>query len=413
MNGSGQNIAIVGGGIAGLALALGLHARGISCRVYEAAPDLKELGVGITLLPHAVRELTLLGLADETASLGIENAESAFYNRFGQRIYAEPRGKAAGYPVAEYGVHRGRLHMMLYAAVRNRLGSDAVKTGYRCVGTVQTGDKVSLQFTDFSGNALAPESADAVIACDGVNSRVRAQFYPDETMSYTGINTWRGTTRMKPILDGRTYLRIGSIHTGKMVIYPIVDDIDGGGDQLINWVAEIESEKAVPNDWNRTTSVDAVLPLFQDWVFDFLDVPAMIRGAEAVFEYPMVDKDPIERWTFGRVTFAGDAAHPMYPRGSNGSAQALIDVRTLADHIATKPIEEALSAYQADRLETTAKIVRTNRTNPPDIINVKVDELTGGKPFQNLDDHISQDELRALSDAYKQTAGFGLKDVAI
>lgn len=405
-------IAIVGGGIAGLALALNLHARGIPARVFEGVPELHELGVGITLLPHAVRELNALGLGQEAANLGVENTRSAFYNRFGQHIFAEPRGIAAGYPFPEYGVHRGQLHMMLYQAVLDRIGADAVAVDHRCVGVTQTEGKVTLKFVDSTGTARTDVTASAVIACDGVNSAVRAQFYPGEQVRYTGINTWRGTTRMRPILDGRTYLRVGSLRTGKMVIYPIVDDMDGSGDQLMNWVAEIESDRSTPNDWNRTTKAANVLPLFADWHFDWLDVPTMIERAETIFEYPMVDKDPVDRWTFDNVTFAGDAAHPMYPRGSNGSAQALIDVRTLADCLTAAPLPDALLAYEILRRETTAAIVQMNRSNPPDIINIRVEELTGDKPFDDLSKFITQEQLRSMSDDYKRVAGFGLADVA-
>jgi 2-polyprenyl-6-methoxyphenol hydroxylase-like FAD-dependent oxidoreductase len=405
-------IAIVGGGIAGLALALNLHERGIASQVYEGAPELRELGVGITLLPHAVRELSSLGLGKVVSDLGVENMTSAFYNRFGQHIYGEPRGIAAGYPFPEYGVHRGKLHMMLFRAVLERIGPEAVLLDHRCIGVTQVEDGVTLSFVNDKGHRLPDVTAPAAIACDGVNSAIRAQFYPGETVRYTGINTWRGTTRMKPILDGRTYLRIGSIRTGKIVIYPIIDNIDGSGDQVVNWVAEIESSLSTPNDWNRTTDSSNVLPLFADWQFDWLDVPAMIGTAEAIFEYPMVDKDPIDQWTFGRITLAGDAAHPMYPRGSNGSAQALIDVRTLADCMTSSPIPQAFAAYEDLRRETTANIVRTNRSNPPDSINILVEELTGDKPFDDLAKFVSQAQLRKMSEDYKRVAGFGLADIA-
>jgi 2-polyprenyl-6-methoxyphenol hydroxylase-like FAD-dependent oxidoreductase len=229
---------------------------------------------------------------------------------------------------------------------------------------------------------------------------------------YTGINTWRGVTRRKPILDGRTYIRIGSIRTGKIVIYPIADYPDTG-EQLINWMAEIESETLTANDWNCITGPEKVLPIYQGWNFDWLDVPELIRNAETIFEYPMVDKDPVAQWTFDRVTLAGDAAHPMYPRGSNGSAQALIDVRTLADLlVGASDATEAFKAYEAARLDTTAQVVRANRANPPDLINIRVEELTGDKPFEDLDAFISQDELRAISNKYKQVAGFALANFA-
>lgn len=410
---SNTDIAIVGGGIAGLGLALNLHARGIRTTVYEASPSLREMGVGITLLPHAVREVTALGLGDEIATLGIENRESAFFNRFGQRIFEEPRGRFGGYPFPEIGIHRGKLHMALYHAVCDRLGHDAVQCGRRCVGHEQDTGGVTLFFRDHGGTAVPAVRAKVVVACDGINSGIRKSYYPTETVKFTGINTWRGTTKMKRILDGRTYMRIGSIRTGKMVIYPIVDDIDGDGNQLVNWMAELQTETSESNDWNKVSGPERVLPIYRDWTFDWLDVPRMIKDAEVIFEYPMVDKDPVDRWTYDRVTFAGDAAHPMYPRGSNGAAQGLIDGRVLADLIAANDDPRAaFTAYEKARCEATAKIVRTNRTNPPDIINIRVEEVTGDKPFDNLSDFISREELQALSDNYKRIAGFSLQDVA-
>ena len=405
-------VAIVGGGIAGLALALGLHRHGISAQVYEAAPEIAEIGVGITLLPHGMREIALLGLADQMLAAGIENRESAFFNRFGQKLFSEARGKYAGYAQPEVGIHRGRLHGILLSAVRERLGVDAVACNHQFVGLDQTDSGVTLHFkTTSDGSPRVPVTADVVIACDGVNSAVRRIFYPGESVAFTGINTWRGVTRRKPILDGRTYMRIGSIKTGKIVIYPIVDNIDGSGDQLINWIAEIETDRNNRNDWNQKGNREDFLPIYESFKFDWLDVGQLIRDADSVLEYPMVDKDPVDRWTFGRVTFAGDAAHPMYPRGSNGSAQALIDVRTLADLLATSDDPRAAFAvYEAERRPATAEIVRTNRVSPPDIINLKVEELVGDRPFDSLDDYVSQAELRGLSDQYKRVAGFSMQE---
>ncbi len=405
-----DEILIVGGGICGLTLALNLHRRGIACRVFERAPEMRELGVGITLLPHGMREFTALGLADELLAAGIENSESRFYNRFGQLIYREPRGKYAGYPHPEVGIHRGRLQMILYEAVCARLGADCVALDRTCTRVEQDeqGVRVLLQETS-TGRDVAPAEGKLAIACDGVNSTVRKQFYPQDDVVFTGINTWRGVTRRKPILDGRTYFRIGSILTGKIVIYPIVDDIDGTGNQLINWTTEIKGDAPRKNDWNKPGDLADFYSVYENWNFDWLDVAALIRDSDVVLEYPMVDKDPVERWTFGRVTLAGDAAHPMYPRGSNGSAQAVIDARVLADFLAqSADPRDALGAYEAERLPATARVVRTNREFPPDFINIKVEELVGDKPFDNLDDYITQDELRALSDEYKKIAGFAL-----
>jgi 5-methylphenazine-1-carboxylate 1-monooxygenase len=409
-----MHIAIVGAGICGLSLALNLHKRGLECRVYERAPELTELGVGITLLPHAMREFAELGVAGQLLAAGIENLESCFFNRFGQLIYKEARGKFAGYAHPEVGIHRGRLHMILYRAVLDRLGPDCVRTDHHCAGVEQDEDGARLFFRSTStGDALPPVGADAAIACDGIGSAIRKQYYPDDDVAFAGINSWRGVTRRKPILTGRSYLRIGSILTGKIVIYPIVDNVDGDGHQLINWMAEIQQDALrKKNDWNRPGRLDDFIHLYESWRFDWLDVPDLIRSAEVVLEYPMVDKDPVARWTFGRVTLAGDAAHPMYPRGSNGAAQSAIDARTLAEALAKHADpREALRAFEAQRREATAQVVRTNRAHPPDFINIKVEELVGDKPFDDLDKFITQDELRALSEQYKRVAGFSLSDV--
>jgi 2-polyprenyl-6-methoxyphenol hydroxylase-like FAD-dependent oxidoreductase len=406
-----MRIAVVGGGIGGLALALGLHRRGIACEVYEGAPEVREIGVGITLLPHAMRELAALGVQPQLEAVGIENLESVFFNRWGQFIYREPRGRHAGYDVPELGMHRGKLHAVLYQAALQRLGPARIHLDHRCVGLQQDAREVTLAFQDARGQLRPPVQANVVIACDGVNSAVRRQFYPDEKPAFAGINTWRGVTVHKPILTGKTYMRIGSIDTGKMVIYPIADDVDGQGNQLVNWVAEIRHADAGMNDWNQPGRLEDFLPVYQDWKFDWLDVPGLITGAKEILEYPMVDKDPVPRWTFGRVSFLGDAAHPMYPRGSNGSAQALLDASTLAGLLAEGgDAQQALQRYEALRLPATAKVVETNRTVPPDFIIMKADELSGGKPFAgSIDDLVSQDELRKISDDYKKVAGFALR----
>lgn len=408
-----MDVAIVGGGICGLSLALNLHERGIACRVYERAPEIKPLGVGITLLPHAMREFTSIGLGNELLRAGIENRESRFFNRFGQLIYQEDRGKFAGYPFPEVGIHRGRLHVVLHEAVRKRLPPGTVVTDCECVSVEQDEQGATVHFRRTSTGAHRDSvRADAAIACDGVNSALRKRFYPSDKLAFAGINTWRGVTRMKPILGGRTYIRVGSILTGKMVIYPIIDNVDGDGNQLINWMAEIKRDTTEQNDWNKPGDLGDFFPLYADWRFPWLDVAQMIRDADQILEYPMVDKDPVERWTFGRVTLAGDAAHPMYPRGSNGAAQAAIDARTLADLLREHgDPRTALKAYEAARCAVTAKVVRTNREHAPDFINIKVEELVGDRPFDNLDKYITQDELRALSENYKRVAGFTLADV--
>jgi 2-polyprenyl-6-methoxyphenol hydroxylase-like FAD-dependent oxidoreductase len=405
----GLNIAIVGGGIAGLSFALGLHHRGIDCDVFESVSEVKEIGVGITLLPHGMRELAELGLQDALEAAGIENLESVFYTQHGQYVYKEARGRHAGYALPEIGIHRGKLHRILFEAAIKRLGSDKVHTGMRCSGFVQNSDGVQLDFLNTHTNTIVSLEAQIAVACDGVNSVIRKQMHPDDALCFAGINTWRGVTVHPPILTGKSYLRIGTVEVGKMVIYPIIDNVDGKGNQLVNWVAELQKPNAVMNDWNRPGDPAVCAEIFKNWTFDFLNVPELILKADKVFEYPMVDKNALPFWTQGRVTLMGDAAHPMYPRGSNGSAQALIDARTLADQLSQHADpKEALKSYEALRLAPTAKVVETNRNVPPDFIIMKADELSGGKPFRHIDDLISQDELRQISDNYKSVAGFAL-----
>jgi 5-methylphenazine-1-carboxylate 1-monooxygenase len=412
------DIAIVGGGIAGLSLALNLHKHGMRALVFERAPEIRELGVGITLLPHAMREFAAFGLEDELARAGVPIRESCFFNRFGQLIYREDRGRYAGYPFPEVSIHRGRLHMILLRAAIDRLGADAIILNRDCVAVEEDENGVTLRLRETtSGATLDGIRADVAIACDGVNSALRKQFYPDDAVAFAGINTWRGITRRKPFLTGRSYTRTGSILTGKMVIYPIIDNVDGDGNQLINWMAEIKQDTFEQNDWNQPGNLADFFDLYRDWHFPWLDVPDLIRTADQILEYPMVDKDPVARWTFGRVTLAGDAAHPMYPRGSNGAAQGAIDARTLADclaacHAAHGDPRNALRDYEVRRLGPASQVVRTNRAHPPDFINIKVEELVGDRPFDDLDKYITQDELRALSENYKRVAGFSLPDVA-
>lgn len=401
------DVAIIGAGIGGLTLALGLHAAGISCRVYESAAEIKPLGVGINLLPHAVRELEHLGLLDELAQIGITTKQSAFYSAHGQFVYSEPAGRYAGYRWPQFSIHRGDLQAVLLKAVRERIGADAVLADYRCTGFEQDDQSVTLRFSDASGNAHAPVQAALAVGCDGIHSAIRKQLYPnDGAPRYSGVNMWRGTIVMKPFLDGATMVRAGWLSVGKMVIYPIRDNVDGQGNQLINWVAEIEAEQPARRDWNRQGRLEDFFPAYADWHFDWLDVAAMIKNTENILEYPMVDQDPLPRWSFGRVTLLGDAAHPMIPRGSNGAGQAILDVPCLVEQLGKLGLSaDALTAYDRIRVKATGDVVLMNRTAPPDAILKTVHELTGGKPFRAIEDVISNDKLAEISNAYKNVAG--------
>jgi len=403
-----DEIIIVGAGIGGLTLGLALHQAGIACRIYESVPDVKAIGVGINLLPHATKELAALGLEDALARVAVKTRDATFFNRFGQLIYQEPLGRAAGYEHPQFSIHRGDLQMILLEEFRSRTGGDRIVTNSHCVGVAQDEAGVTVTFSDGPGgkNRLAVRGRVA-IACDGINSAVRKQFFPDEgEPRYSGVNMWRGVTRWKPMLSGASMVRAGWLSHGKMVIYPI-RDADTDGLQLINWVAEIETPNYRKRDWNRAGSIEDFIGAFADWHFDWLDVPAFVRAADLVLEFPMVDQDPLPRWSFGRVTLLGDAAHPMVPRGSNGAGQAILDVRALTTALRehADPVA-ALAAYEAQRLEATTRVVLTNRTNPPDAILREVYERTRDRPFAAIGDVISHEELVALSEGYKRIAGY-------
>lgn len=403
-----HNVVVIGAGIGGLTLALNLADRGIDVRVFEAARDILPLGVGISVLPHASRELCALGLRPALERTAISATYSCFYNRFGNLAYKEPVGLRAGYDVPQFQIHRGDLQSILHAALVARIGTRAVVTGHRCTGVEHRDGTAVVHFADPDGHALPSVAARVVVGADGIHSAVRAQLYPGEGGPiYSGVNMWRGVTRWKPYLDGTSYVRAGWLSHGKMVIYPIRDSIDGEGNQLINWVAEIETPDHARQDWNRRGRLEDFIGAYEDWHFDFLDVPAMIRASDMILEYPMVDKDPLPRWSFGPVTLLGDAAHPMYPRGSNGAGQAILDARALAHALAAHhDAVEALRAYEDARLAVTANVVRTNRATPPDVILKVVHERSGGRPFERIEDVMAPEELAAISSGYKMVAGY-------
>ncbi len=393
-------VLVIGGGIGGLTLALSLHQAGIPCKVFEAAPAVKALGVGVNLLPHGMRELTELGLQEKIAAVAVETQELRFYNRYGQFIFREARGRYAGYEWPQLSTHRADLHQILLDETRGRLGADAVVLNKKCISVSEDG-KVGFE----DGGAAA---GSCVIGCDGIHSAVRKQLFPGEgPPGYQGINMWRGTTRMKPFLTGASMATAGWLEVGKLVIYPIRKDLDAQGRQLINWVAEIQSPRNVMQDWNLGGKIEDFYPVFEKWSFDWLDCAAMLRNAEQVLEYPMVDRDPLPYWTKGRITLLGDAAHPMYPRGSNGAGQAILDARALAGCLKRNSnVPGALQDYETARLKAANDLVLMNRANPPDAILREVWKRSGDKPYARIDDVISNAELAAMSESYKRVAGF-------
>jgi 2-polyprenyl-6-methoxyphenol hydroxylase-like FAD-dependent oxidoreductase len=404
-------ILIVGGGIGGLAAALCLHQRGIEARVFEKVGQLKPLGVGINLLPHAARVVHELGLAPKLAATAIQTGKLEYYNKFGQLIWSEPRGLAAGYAVPQYSIHRGDLQMLLYEAALERLGHARIETNAAFESVEQHGETVVARFGRADGSTFEAQGS-ALIAADGIHSVLRRQFYPHEgEPNFAQRILWRAVTEGKPFLDGRTMIMAGYQHE-KFVCYPISQRHANEGRALINWIAELTvPEKSPPRqDWNREVPKARFAARFASWKFPWLDVPALIEGAQFVYEFPLVDRDPLPAWTRGRVTLLGDAAHPMYPIGSNGASQAILDAEALATALTKFPIPDALLAYDEERRPATAKLVLLNRQNGPEQV-MQIAEERAPNGFKHIHDVMSQAELEEIALRYKQTAGFTVTQV--
>jgi 5-methylphenazine-1-carboxylate 1-monooxygenase len=403
-----MRVLIAGAGIGGLTAALALHVRGIEARVFEAASEIRPLGVGINLLPHAMAELAALGLLETVAALGVRTAELCYFNRRGQRIWSEPRGVAAGYAVPQVSLHRGSLQLALLAAVRERLGADAVCTGSALVGFSDGAHAVRVRLAARDGGGERESQGDLLVGADGIHSFVRRSFYPDEgPPHWNGQVLWRATSHFPPFLGGRSMFMAGTRST-KFVAYPIGEP-EASGRAVINWIAELDRSGGDPparEDWNRPGHLADFLPAFSDWRFDWLDVPALIQAADAIYEFPMVDRDPLPGWSRGRVTLLGDAAHPMVPIGSNGASQAILDARALADALAeTVDVRAALARYEGERLPATAAVVLSNRRQGPEIV-LDLAEERAPQGFEQAGDVFAPGELEAIAASYKRIAGF-------
>jgi len=398
-------VLIIGGGIAGLTTALSLHQIGIDCRVFESVDTIEPLGVGINTLPHAVRELSELGLRDRLAASAVATARLAYFSCRGQRIWEEPRGEAAGYHWPQFSIHRGELQMILLTAARERLGADRVLTGHQLTGWDETSAGVRAHFVHRRTGAPHDDAEGSLlIAADGIHSTVRSVLYPNEGPPlWNGAIMWRGITTGQPFLDGRTMIMAGH-EAQKFVAYPISRD-----SPVVNWIAErrfTADHEWRREDWSRPGKLDEFLPWFEQWRFDWLDVPSLIRGTAGCYEYPMVDRDPVDRWTFGRVTLLGDAAHAMYPIGSNGASQAILDARVLAREIQTRgPVPDALLAYEAERRPATTRIVLANRGNGPEQV-MQLVQQRAPDGFARIEDVLTAQELEETASGYKRMAGF-------
>ena len=406
-----MTVLIAGAGIAGLSMALTCHQIGVPVRVFESSAQLKPLGVGINLQPNAVRELFELGFESAMTDIGIPTQDYGFYTRFGLEIWTEPRGRWAGYQWPQYSVHRGKLQMMLAAAVQERLGPNAIETGWRVDGYRQQDAGVVVSMSDKTGRQRE-EAGTLLIAADGVHSAIRAQMVPGEGPAiWSGAVLWRGTSMAKPFLSGASMVLAGHA-TQRIVTYPLSRPDPETGLVLTNWIAEKTYDPSIGwqrEDWNRKANLDDFLPDFESWRFDWLDVPALIRSATDVYEYPMVDRNPLDNWTDGAVTMIGDAAHVTYPVGSSGASQAIVDARMLGGALLEHGLTSAaLRAYDDAVRPVVNKVVLANRGSGPDAIMQRVEDLCGGQ-FTNIDEVIPRAELAAHAAHYKQLAGFSIE----
>jgi 2-polyprenyl-6-methoxyphenol hydroxylase-like FAD-dependent oxidoreductase len=405
-----MTVLIAGGGIGGLALALTCHQIGIPFKVFESVARIQPLGLGINLQPSAVRELADLGLLDRLDEVGVKTRDYGMYSKLGLNIWTEPRGTWAGYKWPQYSVHRGKLHMLLLEELKRRAGKDCIECGWTATGFENEAAQAALHLRDANGRQRI-ERGSLLIGADGIHSAVRHQIAPTEGEPvWGGAMLWRGTTQARPYLTGASMVMIG--YSGlRFVAYPISPPDSKTGSATINWIANLNYPPNTPwnkEDWNREARLDNFLPQFESMRFDWLDVPDLIRKSEKVFEYPMVDRDPLEHWTVGRVSLLGDAAHAAYPVGSNGAGAAIIDARKLGSSLlAHGLLPEALQSYENQMRPVTTKVVLTNRVAGPDYILDVVEERCGGR-FENIEDVISQQELADHGRRYKAIAGYGI-----
>jgi 2-polyprenyl-6-methoxyphenol hydroxylase-like FAD-dependent oxidoreductase len=407
-----MNVNIIGGGIGGLTTALALQEAGFSVKVFESVKEMRPLGVGINILPHCVRVLTNLGLQEKIAQSAIETSDLVYFNKFGQQFWTEPRGRFAGYKWPQFSVHRGVLQMILLNAVKDRIGEKCLFPNHHLSHFEQSEDHVTAHFIDKeSGQKLFESTSDILIGADGINSVVRKQLNPEEGPPIYSENVlYRGTSKMKGFLNSTSMVMIG--HLGqKMVAYPIANQPDEDGNYLINWVANVQEGKSklTARDWNREADKQRLVDIYKTWNFDWLNIPEMIGNTEKVYEFPMSDRNPLDKWTAGRVTLLGDAAHPMYPIGSNGASQAILDADTLCEALKNeKTAELALSVYEAERLPATSSVVLQNRAKGPDQI---MDMMEEWFPEGFSEKQIPQEALREVMNNYKKVAGFDINSL--
>lgn len=416
-------ILIAGAGIGGLTTALALHSAGFhNIHIFEASSTLTTLGVGINVQPSAVLILRNLGLLEALEKTGIKTQELNFYNRHGDPILSEPRGLNAGYAVPQLSIHRGELQMLLLSAAKERLGDDVLHLNHAFTAFEQNTEGITARFSrrrDGEPAEISSVKGDVLIAADGINSTARKILYPNEgPPRFSGRMLWRGCIEREQYLTGASMVWAGHADQ-KFIAYPISQRSADKGKSLVNWIAELrirdkdDTDLTPPKtDWTKSVSKDVFAGPFATWRCGGLEMKDLIDSTEKVFEFPMSDRDPVEAWSFGRLTLLGDAAHAMYPIGSNGASQAIIDAETLAKHLSanTSDIQAALKAYELERLPPTAKIVMANRANGPDHV-LQLAEERAPDGFQNVYDVIPKEELEGIGSTYKRIAGFEMESV--
>jgi 5-methylphenazine-1-carboxylate 1-monooxygenase len=409
-----MRIAVIGAGIGGLAFALSAQRFGFDVRLFESAAELRPLGVGINLQPNAVRELTELGLGEQLAATAIPTAELAYFSKYGQPIWSEPRGLAAGYRWPQYSIHRGELQMLLLAAVRERLGPDALATAHRLVSFDVAGDAVAAHFTDpRDPSATTTIHADLLVGADGIHSAVRATLHAGEgAPTYGRWVMYRGAVESSPFLSGRTMISAGT-RDQRFVAYPMSRTAFDDGQALVNWVASLplETDRPLPpEEWNRRVDKDRLVRAFGHWRFPWLDIAALIEQTTEVFLFPFVDREPLPSWSRARVTLLGDAAHPMYPIGSQAGSQAIVDARALAAALAAFEPVEALEQYERLRRPAMNALAVRNRGLGAEAVLQMVEERAPNG-FGRLEEVMSRQELEEIAGSFKRLAGIDVDSV--
>ncbi len=287
---------IVGGGIGGLTTALMLRARGIGCELFEQSDTIRELGVGINTLPHAIRELAGLGLLQKLDDVAIRTDVLYYLNRQGQEVWRESRGIDAGHDVPQFSIHRGRLQSVIHRAVEERLGREAIHTGCRLGAFTQDEGGVSAFFFDRAGSHIKTVCGDILIGADGIHSRVREMLFPDEgPPCWNGLMLWRGARDWPVFLTGRSMIVAGGLNA-KVVVYPIAEG-SSPASRLTNWavLVKIGDGNAPPprrEDWSRPGKREELMPHVARFRVPYVDVPSLISATPEFYEYPTCDRDP-------------------------------------------------------------------------------------------------------------------------